>query len=229
MDNPESWQPRITPSPPPQRGKVALWLLVGLAVGILLAGPAGYFTSRSMNGAEPKATESSTPEPGRSLSAYESVRRDLNKQKLSGDLAALADPWLPYLGGCLTNSDPYGPALNQGEKIHVGCMYGGISAHFALYDSSASRDEARAYHHRLNADAANLASGLAPPAKKTGAKTQVSGQYIEYANRLSTGTTICGVWWDRDDGSAAVMLEAVCDREFNGRWEPLRDIWQQYS
>lgn len=239
----QQWSPAAATSPAPplgnvedwesdgssRRGRTVLWLLIGLLVGALVAGPIGYFVSDSSGVAEPKATGSPSPGPGASLSAYETVRKDLNKQKLSGDLAALGDPWLPYLGGCTANTDPNGPALNQGEKLHVACMYGGIAAHFAIFETAATRDEARDYHVKLNTEAANLAPGLAAPEKKNGAQTKAPGQYIEYAFRLSTGITICGVWWDRDDNSSALTLEAICDRELDGKWEPLRELWQQYS
>ncbi len=212
-----------------RRGRTVLWVLVGLVVGALIAGPIGYFVSDSSGGAAPKATGSPSPGSSPSLSAYETVRKDLNKQKLSGDLSALGEPWLPYLGGCTSNTDTNGPALNQGEKLHVACMYGGIAAHFAIFESAATRTEARDYHVKLNTEAANLAPGLAAPEKKNGAQTKAPGEYIEYAFRLSTGITICGVWWDREDNSSALTLEAICDRELDGKWEPLRELWQQYS
>lgn len=195
----------------------------------MLAGPAGYFLNSSAGKAPAPVTASASPSAGSSLSAYEQVRRDLNKPKLGGDIAGLADPWLPYLGGCAANNDANGPALNQGEKTHVACLYGGIAVHFATYESLVSRDGARDYHLKLNSQAGNLAPGLAPPGKKTGAVTKASGMYIEYAYRLNNGVTICGLWWDRDDDTSGVTLEAVCDRELDGKWEPLRDLWQRYS
>jgi hypothetical protein len=226
--DPPSAGPRFVSSPPEPRSKLLLGLLIGAVVGIVLAAPAGYFLhTPGKQAAAPQP--SAAPSAGSSLSAYETVRRDINKPKLAGDVAALAEPWLPYLGGCYANSEPNGPALNQGEKSHVACTFGGIAVHFATYDTLVARDQSRDYHVKLNGEADNLAPGLGTPGKKAGAVTGANGMYIEYAYRLNTGVTICGLWWDRDDDTSGVTLEAVCDRELDGKWEPLRGLWQRYS
>ncbi|WP_433215043.1 hypothetical protein ACQP00_05135 [Dactylosporangium sp. CS-047395] len=226
--DPPNAGPRIVPSPPEPRGKLLLGLLIGAVAGIVLAGPAGYFLhspGETAAAPSPSAVASTAP----TLSSYETVRRDVNKPKLGGDLAGLAEPWLPYLGGCLANGEPNGPALNEGEKTHVACTYGGISVHFATYESAIARDASRDYHVKLNGQAANLAPGLDTPVKKNGTVSKAAGMYIEYAYRLNSGVTICGLSWDRDDDTSGVTLEAVCSSELDGKWEPLREIWQRYS
>jgi hypothetical protein len=70
-----------------------------------------------------------------------------------------------------------------------------------------------------------VAPGGSPPGRKNGGLSKAQGNYVEYAYKNLNNEIICGIWWDRDDDTAALTLEGPCGREFGGKWEPLRDLW----
>lgn len=215
-------------SPPQGPRKLILGVVGGLLVGALLAGTVGYLVGAN-TGEDRPGDATSSPAPG-GLRPYESAQLAINKEKFSGDLAVLAERWLPWVSGCAANTDEGGPQLPADEKVHVFCRYGDVSAHFAEYSSAGTRDAARAYRYRLNLDAADLAPGMEKPARKRGGSSNASGNYVEYAFRGSDKQPLCGIWWDRDDStSAAFYLETLCQQDLGGKWEPLRDLWQRYS
>lgn len=43
------------------------------------------------------------------------------------------------------------------------------------------------------------------------------------------GRPLCGIWWNRDNSSSAMLMEALCRETLGGTWAPLRDLWQRYS
>jgi hypothetical protein len=203
-------------------------------VGLLVFGPTGYFV-RSWTTGTPAAGAGSpgpaTPGPAStaSLPPFESNQLALNRTKFDGDLAAFAEPWLAWVGGCATNADPGGPRLEVGERNRVFCRYGGTAVNFVLYKSTAERDDARNYRQRLSLDGHDLAPGLTEPTRKTG-QSGVNGSYVEYALRDSNqGRTIAGVWWDREDSPVGLYIEMLWDEGLGGKWEPLRDLWQRHS
>lgn len=219
------------PSPPSPRRPPLVALAIAVAVGILAAGVGGYFIGAS-TATEPgtPTTSTSGQPPADALPAYEAAQQELNRAKFTGDLAPLAEPWLPWIGGCATNNDPGGPQLPADEQGHVFCRYGGLSVHFAQFQSPTERNAARAYRQRLNLEANELAPGLEPPARKPGGVSKANGSYVEYAFLGSDERAVCGLWWDRDDGGAgALYLETLCEEGLGGRWEPLRDLWQRHS
>jgi hypothetical protein len=225
-----AWQPRIVPSPPPPRGRLLLGLLVGLVAGVLAAGPAGYLLGgRTAERPGPPGPTTPGPSSTPSLPPFEANQLALNKPKFQADLAPLAEPWLPRVGGCLTNTEPGGPKLGTGERARVLCRLGVVAVNFVSYSSSIDKDQARAYRQRLNAEGQQLAPGLAESARKAGGSGGPAGNYIEYALRNSSGRTISGVWWDRDDSPAAVYIETLWEEGLGAKWEPLRDLWQRHS
>ena len=40
---------------------------------------------------------------------------------------------------------------------------------------------------------------------------------------------LCGIWWNRNDGSGAMLMEALCEETLGGNWQPFRDLWQKHS
>ena len=216
-------QPRITPSQRPRRSRLVPGLLIGLLLGAGAAGPTGYFLHSGKSSPKPKP--SATP----SLSVYEAQRLELNKAKFSGDLAKLAEPWLPYLGDCLSNLDGGGPQLAKDELVHITCTDGGVKVVFEVYQSAAARDAARAIHVEANSNATYLAPGLMAPGRRNGGVSKAPGNYIEYAYRNLSNEVVSGVWWDRDDDTSSLTIEAIYGRELGGKWDPLRDMWQHHS
>jgi hypothetical protein len=207
-------------------------LLVGLVVGlvgVLLAGTVGYVIGAGTShrgSVQPSKTTSPTP----SIPPYEANQMALNQAKLGGDLAAIAKPWLPWVGSCFADTDVGGPKLPPDEKSHVFCRYGGVSVHFALFKAKNEREAGRAYRQQLNLDSDGLAPGLEQPSRKAGGVSHVSGNYVEYAFKSGDGRSVCGLWWDRDDSdTAALLLETLCEEGLGGKWEPLRDLWQRHS
>ena len=231
------WQPRITPSPPPQRGRPVLAALAGLVVGLLIFAPTGYFVGtrifgdRSGDDGRPAAT---TPGGGGtgSLPPYESSQLALNKAKFDGDLATLAESWLPWVGRCTANTDPRGPELKAGEQTRVLCEYSNVNVYFIRYTSIAERDKERLDRTRQHIDAQTLTPGAVKEADKAATSGHTSGSYVEFAYRVGSGSrtrTTCGAWWDDADTPVGAYLVTLWTEGLGDKWEPLRDIWQRHS
>jgi hypothetical protein len=208
---------------------MAVVLAIGLAVGLVVAAPIGYLVGNSRTGKAPPAPTSSAQQLSAGpLPLFEQTQQTLNKAKFEGDLQAFAEPWLPWLGGCVNNHDPGGTKLEAGERSRVLCRYGGTAVNFVLYNSNAERDDARSYRQRLSVDAHQMAPGLTEPTRKTG-KSGVSGDYVEYTLRDGSQRVIAGLWWDREDAPVGLYIETLWQEGLGGKWEPLRNLWQRYS
>ena len=203
-------------------------LLIGLVVGLLVAGPAGYL----LNGrtTERSASPSPTASSSAALPPFESSQLGLNRAKFTGDLAELAERWLPWMGGCLGDTDPRGPKLRDGEQARVFCRLDAVGISFVRYTSMAERDKALLARQRQNIDAQQLAPGAVALGRKSGASGRTA-DYLEYAYRSSTGDgwVFCGIWWARENTPATVFMEAAWKEEMGSSWEPLRDLWQRYT
>ncbi|MEH0818621.1 MULTISPECIES: hypothetical protein [unclassified Micromonospora] len=213
---------RIAPVPAPPKRRTWLWAL--LAVVLFVAGGGiGFGWGRSTAGGEAK------PAPSPSLSPYEASQFSVNKAKFDGSLAVLAEPWLARMGGCASDTEVGGPKLPEDEKQHVFCRYGGLSVHFALYESGTREDAARAYRQQLAISGSALAPGLRESTRTKGGVTGVEGSYVEYAFKAGDGRPTCGIWWDRDDSVGAVYFETLCEAGVAGNWDALRDVWHRHS
>jgi len=227
----QTWQPRITPSPP-RKPRLGLGILIGVLVGLLVFGTAGFFAGRA-TAPEPKAqpTASATPRPTGSLPAYEAGQLELNRKKFTGDLATLAEPWLAVVGGCSNSADQFGPKLDAGEQTRVFCELNNLSVFFVQYKSIADRDAKRATRQKQNTDAQALTPGAAGPSQKSTPSGKATGNYIEYAYRGGSGNqarTTSGVWWEMDKAPVAAFIEVYWS-DIGEKWDPLRDVWQRYS
>jgi hypothetical protein len=208
-----------------RRSRFTIGLVIGLVVA-LLAGAGAYFLGTATGG-KPVATP--TPAPSPSLPLFEAEQRTLNGAKFSGDLIALAQPWLPYLGACISDIDPGGPKLHANETRHVFCLYGGVQVHFAQFKSEAAANDERVYREQLNKTTDSLARGQQVPSQKAGGVSHAQGDYVEYAIKASDGRPLGGIWWNLEHSSGAVYLLALCREVLGGEWAPLRDLWQRYS
>jgi hypothetical protein len=205
-------------------------LVAGLLIGIVLAlaAGAGGFFAGTATGARPRPGPAPSPSP--SLHVYEADQAGLNKTRLSGEFAPLAQPLLPWMGGCTADTDAGGIKLPTDESRHVFCRYGGTTVHFSLYRSSSALGTERAYRASLLSSTDGLAPGAAQPGRKKGGVSGRPGDYVEFAWKADDGRAWCGVWWDRDDVPlVGLRLEALCQEGLGGSWEPLRDLWQRYS
>jgi hypothetical protein len=227
----QSWQPRIAPSPP-RKGRLAVGILIGVLVGLVVFGTAGYFVGDYRAGSEPTSPPSpSGPLPTGSLPAYETGQLALNRSKVSGDLAVIAEPWLAWVGGCSSSADQFGQKLETGEQTRVFCEYSNVSVFFVQYKTVADRDAKRAARQRQNTDAQALTPGAQPPSKKTGTSGRTTGQYIEYAFRIGSGDqarTVAGIWWEQDGAPVAAYIEVLWTG-IDQKWEPFRDLWTRYG
>jgi hypothetical protein len=213
---------RITPSPPPPRGKLVLGLVIGLIAGIVLAGTAGFLVGRGTGGGEPVVAAPSA-QPG-----YLADLVAANRAKFAGELATLAQPWLADMSGCTTNTDSGGPQLGKGEQAHVLCRDGGMYVHFVTYSSADEKAADRGYRQQLALGSQAILPGLEQPGRKLGGITGGAGTYVEYATRAANSPALCGVWWDIDNTVSAVYVDVLCD-SLGGKWDPLRAVWQRHS
>jgi len=228
-----TWQPRIVPSPPPQRGRLLIGLLAGLLAGLLIFGGAGFAAGRLT--ADPSASApTATPSPvAPTLPPYERSQLTLNQEKVSGELAALAEPWLPWISSCLKNGDRGGPRLNSGESSRVLCEYGTMSLYFVQYASTAERDKVRIRNLGQNVDARSLTPGVeAGEASRAAPSGRTEGSYVEYAYRAGVGPdsrVVAALWWDDEDAPVGAYLLAFWADGLGSSWEPIRDVWRRHA
>lgn len=213
---------------PPKRRTPLVQLIVGIVVAALAAGTGGYFLGASTGGGKPapKPTPSSA-----ALGLFDATQAASNKAKLDFELAGLAAPWLSStMGPCVSNVDKGAPPLNPDESRHITCRYGAAWVHFVVYKTDEQRNAARSYRQQLNLNSDEVAPGVHDPTRTTGGVTGSPGKVIEYAFRQKDGRSLCGLSWERDaDPLATEMIEANCEEDLGGKWEPLRDLWQRHS
>jgi hypothetical protein len=223
--------PRIEPSPPPNRRKLVLGLLIGLAAGLLIFGTGGVIAGRATAPtAKPVPTVAPTTEPP--LGLYEQSQSALNQPKFTGELTPIAQGWLPYLAGCSRSGTTNGPALNVGEKTRVRCTFDGMTAIFVEYTSVAARDKARVTTLGQNVDARTLTPGVGAAKERAAPSGRTSGNYVEYAYKLTENNvtrTVSGIWWDDARTPVAAYLLAYWKDGVGESWAPMRDIWTRYA
>jgi hypothetical protein len=200
-------------------------VLIAVVLAVLVAGPAGYFAATLTSGDDDPKPQPS-PVASSELPPFEANQLAANRAKFNPDLAAFAENWLPYVGGCISDTDPGNNRLQQGEKTRISCRAGGLGISFVLYTSVADRDAIRAHREKQNREGGSLAPGLAAPAVKAGSAGK-SGNYVEYAFRDNAGKTIAGIWWDHQDSPATAYVEAAWTNDLRETWDPLREIWQR--
>jgi hypothetical protein len=225
-DSVPQYQPRIPPTPPKQRRPI-LPLIVGIVVALPAGGAGGYFLGAA-------GTDNPAPKPTPStatLGLFDSVQAASNKAKLDGELSGLAEPWLTStLGDCAIGGTNGAPPLNPDESRHVTCRYASIWVHFVVFKSDAQRTQARTFRLQLNLNSDEIAPGVHDPSRTTGGVSGAPGKVIEYAYRMADGRALCGLAWERDgDQLATETIEAKCEEDLHGKWEPLRDLWQRHS
>jgi hypothetical protein len=219
---------RIEPSPPPQRKRLLLGVAAGLAAGLLIFGTTGWFVGRATATTDDAASSAS----GR-LGVFERNQVAINQPDFAGTgLVTLAQGWLPYLSTCTRSGSPGGPELSAGEKVRVRCTLDGMSATFVEYNSTADRDKARDRRLSQAVDAQRLTPGAGPAIKRTTPSERTTGNYVEYAYRLTergTTRTISGLWWDDAETPVAGYLRAYWKGGVGESWEPMRDLWSRYA
>ena len=234
--------PRIEPSPPPPpRTRLLTGTLIGLIIGLLIFGAAGWYVGRTAapKAAPPKAAtpKAATPKPQQTTTnpagIFEQSQAALNKRFFAGTkLTPIAQGWLPYLSTCGRSGNPGGPKLGAGEKARVRCTIDGMSAIFVEYRSTAERDRARARTLDQSGDAQRLTPGAARPAAKAAPSGRTTGNYAEYAYELTEGgvtRTVAAIWWDDAQTPIAAYLLAYWKDGLGERWEPVRDLWSRYA
>ena len=219
-------RPRIEPSPPPTRRRLLRGLLIGLTCGLLLFGAGGFILGRVT------ASPTPSPTPSNALPVYEQSQLAINKPKFPASLAALAQGWLPYLSGCARSGQSGGPTLNAGEKVRVRCSLDGMSAIFVEYATATDRDKARVAALGQNVDARTLTPGAAAPAERRSPSGRTTGNYVEYAYKLTEGGAdriVGGIRWEDDRGPVAAHLLAFWTDGVGSSWAPMRDLWGRYA
>lgn len=221
-----SYPRRITPTPKAQRSRLTAGLLIGLLTGLVVFGAGGFFTGRYTAPQEGGATVTTTASASPDLGTYEQSQVALNRSKFSGNLVTFAQPWLPYLSGCNTNSDRSGPKLNSGEAARVVCNFGGATTYFIEYKSIGDRDKARTSMLAQNIDARTLTPGALEPTQN---RDGLKGNYVEYAYKAGDPARIvAGIWWDLADQPVSGYLVAYWTDGLGSSWEPLRDLWHRH-
>jgi hypothetical protein len=229
-----SWRPRIEPTAP-SPSRFLPGLLVGLLAGLMILAPAGYFVGDLMFGddGKPSADATGSPSPvSTALPPYEAAQAELNRVKFNGDLAALAEPWLPYMSRCVNSSDPYAPRPPRNEVTRVTCELGDMTIFFVEFQTPGDRDQEFVTRKEQNTNALQLAPGAATPTRQAGLPG-INGNYVEYAFKpaKANSKTFAGIWWDRDGAPlVAARIEAAWGAEgLHESWEPLRNIWQRHG
>jgi hypothetical protein len=223
---------RIEPSPPPDRSRLLIGLIAGLVAGLLVFGTAGWFGGRAT---APKAAPNAGPKatPTSSLGVFEQSQAALNQPHFAATgLTVISQGWLPYLSTCARSGEPGGPTLKAGEKTRVRCTLDGMSAIFVEYDSIADRDEARVKTLGQNVDARTLTPGVGPAVQRATPSGRTSGNYVEYAYKITEGGVtrpVAAVWWDDAQTPVAGYLLAYWKEGLGERWDPMRDLWARYA
>jgi len=218
---------RIEPSPPPERSRLFTGVIAGLVAGLLLFGTGGYFAGRAT------APKTERPVAGSGLGVFERNQTAINQPDFAGTgLTAISAGWLPYLSTCSRSGSPGGPRLNDGEKVRVRCTLDGLSAIFVEYTSVAERDQARGKLRKQADEARTLTPGVAKPAERATPSGRTTGNYVEYAYRLTESgatRTVSGLWWDDAQSPVAGYLLAYWSESLGEKWEPIRDLWSRYA
>ncbi len=228
-----SWEPRIVPSPPPRRGKLLVGFLAGLTAGLLIFGGAGFFVGRSTapQAARPPASLPSAAPPESQLSSYETAQQAANRRAFPPALETIAAPWLPYVGACLRDGQP-SVKLLRGEKSRVRCEHGDVVFMFVEYTSVAERDKVRIANLSKNVDARQLTPGVAGQREGPTPSGHTTGDYVEYAYTLPSGTArapVAALWWDDASAPVGAYMIAFWKDKLGGSWEPLRALWAEHA
>jgi hypothetical protein len=203
--------------------------------GLLVFGVGGFFAGRATGGkAAPKVTVTATASPAAGkLGVFEQSQLTLNQPHFAGTgLVAISQGWLPYLSSCSRSGEPGGPALNPGEKARVRCTLDGMSAIFVEYDSIAARDKARVKTLSQNVDARTLTPGVGAAAQRSTPSGRITGNYVEYAYKLTEGGVtrpVAAIWWDDTQTPVAGYLLAYWKEGLGESWDPIRDLWARYA
>jgi hypothetical protein len=227
-----SWQPRIAPVTKPPRGRIVRAALLGLAAGMLVFAPLGYFAGHETGPAPaPSHAASSTSGPS-VLPLFEYTQLQLNKPKFTSELTPIANSWLPWVTGCAKSGDKDGPRAGDGEDSRVACHFSNTTIFFVRYKSTDERDKAYTKYLAQNIDAKQLTPGVSEAATKKTTSGTVTGRYVEFAYKTSNdanGKAVCGVWWADANAPIAAYLLAYWTDGLGESWEPLRDVWRRYS
>ncbi|MBB4697410.1 hypothetical protein [Paractinoplanes abujensis] len=218
---------RIEPSPPPERNRLVVGILAGLVVGLLLFGTGGYFAGRATAPKTPEAAPAPAPTATGGLGVFEQSQVTINREDFAGTgLTTMSEGFLPYLSACAR------PKANAGEKLRVRCTLDGMSAIFVEYNSVADRDKARVKALGQAVDARSLTPGVAPAVEQATPSGRVTGNYVEYAYRLTESgatRTVAGIWWDDAQTPVAGYLLAYWEDGLGAKWDPMRDLWSRYA
>lgn len=199
-----------------------LGIMIGLLIGLVLFGGGGFAVAKMTSSPTPEEQETAQPAPSASLPAYETAQLAINRTKVTGNLVAFSETWLPYLSGCSNNDDSDGPDLNTGEVSRVSCERGGVTVVFIEYQTVSDRDKVRTRVLSQNIDARTMTTGVAEPVEN---KEENTGYYIEYASESSSGIVYAGIWWDDAVEPVAAYITTPWVKGLNSDWEPIRDLW----
>ncbi|MEV6848048.1 hypothetical protein [Actinoplanes sp. NPDC051411] len=209
-------------------------LVAGLVAGLLVFGIGGFFAGRATApAAAPKPKAGPTASPTGKLGVFEQSQVVLNQPHFAGTgLVGLSQGWLPFISSCSRSGEPGGPKLNAGEKARVRCTLNGMSAFFVEYNSIADRDSARDNTLKQNVDARTLTPGAAAATQGPAPSGRTTGNYVEYAYKLTEGGVtrpVAAIWWDDAQLPVAGYLLAYWKEGLGESWDPMRDLWARYA
>ncbi len=192
----------------------------------------GIFVGRSTapQAVQPPVPRSATPPPS-TLSPYETAQQAANKPKFPPALETIAAPWLPYVRACLRDGQP-SVKLLRGEKSRVRCEHGDVVLMFVEYTSVAERDKVRIANLSKNVDARQLTPGVAGQREGPTPSGHTTGDYVEYAYTLPSGTArapVAALWWDDASAPVGAYMIAFWKDKLGGSWEPLRALWAEHA
>ncbi|MER7275132.1 hypothetical protein ABT369_11785 [Dactylosporangium sp. NPDC000244] len=232
----QPWKLPPEGSAPSSGSRLWLGVLIGVLAGLLIFAPTGWYVGGQLFGSAAKdgpgpVAPSASAQPG--LGVYESTQLRLNKTLFNGEMATMAEPWLPYISRCTkAGGEGGGAKLPQNEQLRITCQLGNMQVFFVEFKSAADREAELTTRKQQNGDAAQLAPGAAAPGQKTGTAGKNTGDYVEFAFKPAAAgsSSYAGIWWDRQGSDVlAARIEVAWVSGAEEKWDSLRDVWQRYS
>jgi hypothetical protein len=103
---------------------------------------------------------------------------------------------------------------------------------FGIDPVRADRDKARIKALGQNVDARTLTPGVAAATDRATPSGRTTGNYVEYAYKVTESDgvrTVSGIRWDEAEAPVGAYLLAYWTDGIGADWAPMRDLWGRYA